>query len=67
VAATVAEEQRAKEQEARAQADNAYRNKLGMPIEQYSAVTIATINAEACKVANACYIVPAGAAVLVGK
>jgi len=67
VAATVAEEQRAKEQEARAEADNAYRNKLGMTIEQYSAVTIATINADACKAAKACYIVPAGTSVLVGK
>lgn len=67
VAATVAEEQRAKEQEARAEADNAYRNKLGMTIEQYSAVTIATINADACKAAKACYIVPSGTSVLVGK
>jgi regulator of protease activity HflC (stomatin/prohibitin superfamily) len=67
VAATVAEEQRAKEQEARAEADNAYRTKLGMTIEQYSAVTIATINADACKAAKACYIVPSGTSVLVGK
>ncbi|QWT21900.1 SPFH domain-containing protein [Bacillus sp. NP157] len=66
VAATAAEEQRAKEQEARAVADNAYRNKLGMSIEQYSAVTIATINADACKAAKECYITPAGANVLVG-
>lgn len=66
VAATVAEEQRAKEQEARAIADNAYRNKLGLSIEQYSAITIATINADACKAAKECYVTPAGASVLVG-
>ncbi|WP_425478733.1 SPFH domain-containing protein [Dyella terrae] len=65
-AATIAEEQRAKEQDARAIADNAYRNKLGLSVEQYSAITIATINADACKAAKECYVTPVGANVLVG-
>jgi len=38
-----------------------------MTIEQYSVVTIATINADACKAAKACYMVPSGTSVLVGK
>lgn len=66
-AATQAEQQRAQEQAARAEADNAYRNKLGMTIEQYSAVTIAGINADACKAAKTCIVAPTGTSVLVGN
>lgn len=58
VAATEAEKQRKAEQEARADADNAYRNKLGLDTTQYTAIQLATINADACKAAKECIIVP---------
>jgi len=60
VAATIAEQQRKLEQEAKADADNAYRNKMGLSPEQYLARQLAEIQAEACKTAAACYLVPQG-------
>lgn len=48
------------EQEAKADADNAYRNKMGLSPEQYLARQLAEIQAEACKKAAACYLVPQG-------
>jgi len=65
VAATIAEQQRKLEQEAKAEADNAYRNKMGLSPEQYLARQLAEIQAEACKKAVACYLVPQGTNVVV--
>ena len=56
----IAEQQRKLEQEATADADNAYRNKMGLSPEQYLARQLAEIQAEACKKAVACYMVPQG-------
>lgn len=65
VAATIAEQQRKLEQEAKADADNAYRNKMGLSPELYLARQLAEIQAEACKGAAACYLVPQGTNVVV--
>jgi regulator of protease activity HflC (stomatin/prohibitin superfamily) len=65
VAATIAEQQRKLEQEAKADADNAYRNKMGLSPEQYLARQLAEIQADACKKAAACYLVPQGTSVVV--
>ena len=62
---TAAEQQRKLEQEAKADADNAYRNKMGLSPEQYLARQLAEIQAEACKKAAACYLVPQGTNVVV--
>lgn len=64
VEATNAELQRAKEQKAMADADNAYRNAMNLSPEQYLARQIAEINAEACTKAAACYVVPSGSSVV---
>lgn len=63
IAAKNAELQRKEEQEAKAAADNAYRNKMGLSPEQYLAREIAQINADACKSATSCTIVPSGVGV----
>ncbi len=63
--ATNAERQREQEQVAKADADNAYRNRMGLTPEQYLASQIAEINADACKQAKACYMVPSGTQVTV--
>ncbi len=63
VEATTAERQREQEQVAKADADNAYRNRMGLTPEQYLASQIAELNAEACKKAQACYMVPSGTSV----
>ena len=62
--ATLAEEQRKLEQEAVAAADNAYRNQMGLSPQQYLARQVAEINALACALAKACYIVPCGRAIV---
>lgn len=62
---TAAEQQRKLEQEAKADADNAYRNKMGLSPELYLARQLAEIQAEACKAAVACYLVPQGTNVVV--
>lgn len=64
VEATNAELQRAKEQKAMADADNAYRNAMNLSPEQYLARQIAEINAETCTKAAACYVVPSGTSVV---
>ncbi|MCW0411466.1 hypothetical protein NB709_001342 [Xanthomonas sacchari] len=64
VEATTAERQREQEQVAKADADNAYRNRMGLTPEQYLASQIAEINAEACAKAQACYMVPSGTSVI---
>lgn len=64
VEATNAERQREQEQIAKADADNAYRNRMGLTPEQYLASQIAEINAEACAKAEACYMVPSGTSVI---
>lgn len=64
VEATTAERQREQEQVAKADADNAYRNRMELTPEQYLASQIAELNAEACKKAQACYMVPSGTSVI---
>ncbi|SOT94135.1 Hypothetical Protein CFBP6762_00579 [Xanthomonas arboricola pv. fragariae] len=64
VEATTAERQREQEQVAKADADNAYRNRMGLTPEQYLASQIAELNADACKKAQACYMVPSGTSVI---
>ncbi len=60
-AAVLAEQEREKEQVAKANADNAYRNKMGLSPEQYLAREIAEINAGACREAKGgCTVVPSG-------
>lgn len=60
-AAVSAENERKKEQEAKADADNAYRAKMGLTPEQYLAREIAEINAGACREAKGgCTVVPSG-------
>lgn len=62
--ATLAEEQRKLEQEAVAEADNAYRNKMNLSPEQYLQRQIAELNTGACIKAKACYIVPSGTSIV---
>lgn len=65
--ATAAEEQRRLEQEAVAAADNAYRNKMGLSPQQYLQKQLAEINAEACRQAKTCYVLPPGTGVVVAN
>ena len=58
VAAVEAENQRKLEQEAKAKADNAYRNALGLSPEQYLVREIAELNAQACMKAATCIVNP---------
>ncbi len=64
VEATTAERQREQEQIAKADADNAYRQRMGLSPEQYLASQIAQVNADACAKAQACYMVPSGTSVV---
>lgn len=64
-AAVEAEKEREKEQKAKADADNAYRNKMGLSPEQYLVREIAEINANACKAAASCTVVPASASITI--
>ncbi len=65
--ATIAEEQRKAEQEATAAADDAYRQKMGLSPQQYLTRQIAEIQADACKSAKACYILPPGSPVVANE
>lgn len=63
--ATAAEEQRKAEQLAKAEADNAYRQKMGLTPEMYLAREIAELNANACVNAKGgCYVIPSGTNVI---
>ncbi len=67
-AAVLAEEERKKEQEAKADADNAYRAKMGLTPEQYLVREIAEINATACREAKGgCTVVPTGSTLTLGR
>lgn len=65
IAATAAEEQRAKEQTAKAKADNAYRNDLGMSTEQFIALESIKQFSAACRGAANCIVTPVGGNVTV--
>lgn len=74
IQAEAAEKQREKEQMAKAQADNAYRNNMNMTPEQF--IQMAQINANvainaryaaACQATKSCIINPAQAPIVVGK
>jgi hypothetical protein len=64
VEATTAERQREQEQVAKADADNAYRQRMGLSPELYLASQIAQVNADACAKAQVCYVVPSGTHVI---
>lgn len=67
VAATEAELQRAKEQTAKAAADNAYRNAIGMSPEQFIQLEAIKAYAGACERSDRCVVTPGmGTNVLVG-
>lgn len=57
-AATIAEEQRAKEQAAKATADNAYRNALGMNSEQFIQLEAIKAYSIACQKSEHCIVTP---------
>lgn len=63
----LAEVKRKEEQEAKADADNAYRNKMGLSPEQYLAKQLAEMQQIACIKATACYMVPAGTNVVLSR
>lgn len=63
-AATIAEEQRALSEEARAKADNAYRNAMQMNPEQFVRLQEAKLYSDACKGAEHCIISPSGGGVV---
>ncbi len=65
-AAKLAEDARKAEQESKAAADDAYREKMGMSVEGYLQLQIAQIQAEACKSAKQCVIAPPGSTVVAG-
>jgi len=56
VAATLAEEQRAKSEEARAKADNAYRNAMQMNPEQFVRLQEAKLYSDACQHSEHCVV-----------
>lgn len=60
----LAEDARKAQQEAKATADNAYRNGLGMNPEQFVALELAKYQLAACKEAKECVIVPPGTSVV---
>lgn len=67
IAATRAEKEREKEQAAKAAADNAYRNALGLTPQQYLEREIAELYANACEKSSNCVVAPSGTSVIVGK
>ncbi|WVW77282.1 hypothetical protein Bhz55_00058 [Stenotrophomonas phage vB_SmaS_Bhz55] len=62
--AKLAEDAREAQQQAKATADNAYRNGLGMSPEQFVTLELAKAQVEACKAAKECVIVPPGTPVV---
>lgn len=58
IAATDAENQRAAEQTAKARADNAYRNALGMDTDQFIKLEAIKRYSEACAKATHCIVTP---------
>ncbi len=65
VQAELAEVAREKQQRAKARADDAYRQEMGLTPEQYLTFQITNIQAEACKAASNCVVAPPGTSVLV--
>lgn len=56
--ARIAELKRKDQQEAKADADNAYRNKIGLNVAEYVQLQLADKLIEACKAAQQCVLVP---------
>lgn len=59
-AAELAENKRKDEQTSKAEADNAYRNKIGLNPEEFVKLQLADKLIEACRVAKECVLVPQG-------
>lgn len=58
IQSTLAEQERAKQQKAKAQADNAYRNEVGLSPEQYLSLRMGELTVAACSQAKECVLIP---------
>lgn len=63
----LAEVKRAEQQDAKAIADNAYRNKIGLNVSEFVQMQLADKQIEACRVAKECVILPPGTSTVVGR
>ncbi|QVD49302.1 hypothetical protein LUCX_232 [Xanthomonas phage vB_XciM_LucasX] len=63
----LAEIKRAQQQEAKAIADNAYRNKIGLNVSEFVQLQLADKQIEACKGAKECVFLPVGTPAVVGR
>lgn len=63
----LAEVKRAQQQDAKAIADNAYRNKIGLNVGEFVQLQLADKQIEACRVAKECVILPPGTSTVVGR
>jgi hypothetical protein len=65
--ARIAEEKRAEEQIAKAKADNAYRNSIGLNVEEFVQLQLADKAVQACAAAKECVVIPPGVPMVVAK
>lgn len=63
----LAEVKRAEEQKAKADADNAYRNQIGLNVNEFVQLQLADKQIQACKGAQQCIILPPGTPTVVGR
>lgn len=63
----LAEVKRAEQQNAKAIADNAYRNKIGLNVGEFVQLQLADKQIEACRVAKECVLLPPGTSTVVGR
>lgn len=63
----LAEVKRAEQQDAKAIADNAYRNKIGLNVSEFVQMQLADKQIEACRVAKECVLLPPGTSTVVGR
>lgn len=63
----LAEVKREEEQTAKAVADNAYRNKIGLDVNEFVQLRLADKMVEACQAAKECVILPPGTSAVVGR
>lgn len=63
----LAEDKRAESEKARADADNAYRNAIGLNVSEFVTLQVADKQIEACKAAKECVILPPGTGTVVSR
>jgi regulator of protease activity HflC (stomatin/prohibitin superfamily) len=63
----LAEVKRAEQQNAKAIADNAYRNKIGLNVSEFVQLQLADKQIDACRAAKECVLLPPGTATVVGR